>query len=217
MNYKIAIFDLDGTILNTIEDLADSTNYVLKQNGMPERTLEEINSFVGNGIRKLIERAVPADTTEETIDKVYKEFSNYYKKHCADKTKPYEGITEVIEELRKRDIKTAVVSNKADFAVQILCRDYFPGLFDCCVGDREGQKRKPYPDSVNDVLKKFEIDKEEAVYIGDSDVDIDTARNASMDGITVSWGFRGEEFLRKCGANVIVKEPKELLQYFQGK
>lgn len=213
--YQIAIFDLDGTILNTIEDLADSTNYVLEQFGMPSRNLEEIKRFVGNGIRKLLEQAVPAGTDEETIDRVHEMFTDYYKLHCADKTRPYDGIVEVIKKLRSKGIKTAVVSNKADYGVQALCRDYFDGLFDYAVGEKEGNRRKPYPDSVFDVLKKLNLQREDAVYIGDSDVDLATSQNAGMDVIMVGWGFRTEEFLKKCGATSVIHKPEEILDFFR--
>lgn len=159
MKYKIVVFDLDGTILNTLEDLADSTNYALSVFDMPERTIEEIRHFVGNGIRKLMERAVPQGTPESMIVKVHETFTEHYKNHCADKTRPYDGIKELIENIRNAGVYTAVVSNKADYGVQILCKDYFPGLFDYAVGEREGIRRKPYPDSVNEVLRQFDVDR----------------------------------------------------------
>lgn len=211
MRYKLAVFDMDGTILNTLEDLADSTNYALKTNGLPERTIDEVRRFVGNGIRLLIERAVPEGSDIELIDKVFDTFTTYYKTHCAIKTKPYDGIRDVLLSLRKAGCMTAVVSNKADFAVQDLCRDYFDGLFDLAVGERDGIKKKPAPDSVFEVLSKLNIDKADAVYIGDSDVDYATSVNAGMDVIMVGWGFRDEEFLRKKGAKRIIKQPSEIL------
>ncbi|MGI6021203.1 MAG: HAD family hydrolase [Lachnospiraceae bacterium] len=212
MKYKIAIFDMDGTILNTIDDLADAMNYCLKCFDMPVRTVDEVRMFVGNGIHKLVERAVPEGTSDETLEEVFKLFNEYYKDHCAIKTRPYDGICEVIEALRKMGMKTAVVSNKADYAVKSLCRDYFPGLFDYSVGDREGQRRKPCPDSVNAVLDYFKLDKSEAVYLGDSDVDLETARNAGMDVIMVGWGFRDEAFLRAAGADTIIHHPTRILE-----
>ena len=213
MKYKIVIFDLDGTILNTLDDLADSTNYALKEHGMPERSVEEIRHFVGNGIRKLMERAVPQGTQEDEIVKVHSTFTEYYKEHCADKTRPYDGIKELIERIRSSGIKTAVVSNKADYGVQTLCRDYFPGLFDYAVGEREGIRRKPYPDSVNEVLRSFNVDRTEALYIGDSEVDIQTSANAGMDVCMVGWGFRDEEYLKAQGAKFVVHTPEEIWDY----
>lgn len=211
MRYKLAVFDMDGTILNTLEDLADSTNYALKANGFPERTIDEVRRFVGNGIRLLIERAVPTDTDKELTDKVFDTFKKYYKTHCAVKTRPYDGIKDVLLELRKAGCLTAVVSNKADFAVQDLCKDYFDNLFDFAIGEREGIKKKPAPDSVFEVLSKLNVEKADAVYIGDSDVDFATSVNAGMDVIMVGWGFRDAEFLREKGVKRIIKQPSEIL------
>lgn len=211
MRYKLAVFDMDGTILNTFEDLADSTNYALKANGLPERTIDEVRRFVGNGIRLLIERAVPTDTDKELTDKVFDTFKEYYKTHCAVKTRPYDGIKDVLLELRKTGCLTAVVSNKADFAVQDLCKDYFDNLFDFAIGEREGIKKKPAPDSVFEVLSKLNVEKADAVYIGDSDVDFATSVNAGMDVIMVGWGFRDAEFLREKGVKRIIKQPSEIL------
>ena len=177
MSYRLAIFDLDGTILDTLEDLKESTNAALAANGYPERTLEEVRCFVGNGIGKLIERAVPKGTSKEATKKTLESFKVHYGIHCADHTKPYDGIIKLLEDLRKYGIQTAVVSNKADFAVQELCSQYFPKAFDFVVGEREGIRRKPCPDSVFEVLKTLKKTAAEAVYIGDSDVDVDTAKD----------------------------------------
>lgn len=214
MSYKLAIFDMDGTILNTLDDLADSMNHSLATFGLPLKTVDEVRSYVGNGIRKAVERAVPKGLSVEQIDEVHDEFRRYYKDHCAIKTRPYDGILEVIKTLRERGILTAVVSNKAEFAVQSLCVDYFDGLFDCYVGDKEGQRRKPYPDGVLSVLDKLGIAKEDAVYIGDSDVDFETAKNSEMDVIMVGWGFRDEEFIRSKGAEFVIHKPEEILKFF---
>ena len=214
MKYQLAIFDMDGTILNTLEDLTDSLNYALSCSNYPTRTLDEVRNFVGNGIRKLMERAVPSGTSPEELEQVYADFTAYYPKHCYDKTKPYSGMIETIQNLRKQGIKTAVVSNKADYAVQILCKQYFDGLFDYAVGEQSGVQRKPAPDSVNMVLDKLKINRTNAVYIGDSDVDIDTARNAEMDCISVDWGFRDPSFLQEHGAKIMVSSPEELLNFF---
>ena len=210
MKYKIAIFDLDGTILNTIEDLADSLNYALAKNGYKERTVAETQSFVGNGLLMLVKRAIKPETSEEEAQKVLADLKAYYKIHCADKTKPYEGIPELLKDLKTAGYRLAVVSNKADYAVQILCEQYFPGMFDLAVGERENVRRKPAPDSVNAVLAEFELNKADAVYIGDSDVDIETAENVGTDSILVAWGFRGADFLREKGAKNIVFDTEEL-------
>ncbi|MDD6312199.1 MAG: HAD family hydrolase [Firmicutes bacterium] len=213
MKYSLAVFDLDGTILDTLSDLTGSLNYALSNNGMPERSLEEVRRFVGNGIRKLIERGVPAGTPADITDLVHADFTKHYKLHCADNTKPYDGITEVLREIKSRGIKIAVVSNKADYAVKELCLRYFPGIFYIAVGEREGIRRKPAPDSVNAVLSELKTDRSEAVYIGDSDVDIQTAANAGIDCISVEWGFRDRQFLIQNGAKIILSKPCELTEH----
>lgn len=208
--YKLAVFDMDGTILDTLEDLKDSTNFALEKCGYPTRSYDEVRRFVGNGIRKLIERAVPEGLTTEQIDRVHEVFTEHYKVHCADKTKAYDGIKPLLEKLRASGVKTAVVSNKADYGVQELCKEYFDGLFDYAVGERDGIRRKPAPDAVNEALRVLGIDKSEAVYIGDSDVDFETAKNAELPCISVLWGFRDEEFLREKGATLFVRDPAEI-------
>lgn len=210
MKYKLAVFDMDGTILNTIDDLEASLNYVLKKSGYPERTHEEVLSFVGDGLRTLIERGVPTGTDSETIDKVLVEFKKYYAVHCTDRTRPYNGVIDLLKNLRGRGCLTAVVSNKADDAVRELCKKYFDGLFDYAVGERSGISRKPAPDSVNEVLSKLDVSREEAVYIGDSEIDIKTAANSGMDAIIVEWGFREKDFLIEKGAKIIVSTANEI-------
>lgn len=210
MRYKLAVFDLDGTILNTLDDLADSLNFALRSSGFPERSIDEVRNFVGNGIRKLIERGVPAGTDTAAIDKVHSCFTAHYKAHCADKTRPYDGITELLGRLKDSGCLTAVVSNKADYGVQELCARYFPGMFDLAVGEREGIRKKPAPDSVNEVLRRLGVSNKESVYIGDSDVDIETAKNAEMGCIGVEWGFRGREFLEAHGAKVIAAKAEDI-------
>lgn len=214
--YKLAIFDLDGTLLETLEDLHDSTNHALVSQGLPPRTLDEVRRFVGNGIHKLIERAVPEGSSSETVEQVFEEFKTWYAVHCNDKTSAYDGIKEMLLALRKAGVRTAVVSNKADFGVQTLCKTYFSDLLDVAVGQREGIRLKPAPDSVNEVLRLLEIRREDAVYIGDSDVDIDTARNAGMDCISVTWGFRRREFLLEHGAVILADKPENLEEIICG-
>ena len=212
MAYKLAIFDLDGTILDTLEDLADAMNYALGEHGYPGRTIEEVRRFVGNGIRKPIERAVPAGLAKEEIDRVHETFSAYYQQHCADKTRPYEGVLPLLERLRAAGCLTAVVSNKADAAVQPLCRRYYNGLFDYAVGERTGIRRKPDPDSVQEVLRRLQVEAADAVYIGDSEVDIQTAKNAGLDSIIVTWGFRDRDYLESQGGRRFVDRPEEIEQ-----
>ncbi len=211
MKYNLAIFDLDGTILDTLEDLTDGVNFALSECGYPVRTIDEIRSFVGNGIRKLIERALPAGTPETEIDRVHGIFSPYYKAHCDVKTKPYDGIPAMLQALRDADMLTAVLSNKGDFAVQPLVRQYFPDLFTIALGERPGVPRKPAPDAVFEILERLGVEKSDAVYIGDSGVDIETARNAGLACICVDWGFRDRAQLVDAGAERIVSTPEELL------
>ena len=212
MKYELIVFDMDGTILDTLEDLKNSMNYTLKLHNMPERTLDEIRSFVGNGIRRLIELAVVEGTCSEKIDEIHKDFMKHYEVHCADFTRPYNGVNDLIKTLRNRGYKTAVVSNKADAAVQDLCIQYFPGLFDLAIGERPEIAKKPAADMVNLALEQLQVSKENAVYIGDSDVDVATARNSNLDMIAVDWGFRTRKFLMEQGAETIVSNPEEILE-----
>lgn len=211
MKKKLAIFDMDGTILDTLDDLTDSINYALSYCGFPEHTKDDVRKFVGNGILKLVKRSVPPYAAEADIEKVFQVFKDYYKLHCRDKTRPYPGIVDVIETLKEKGYLIAVVSNKADFAVQELCLRYFPGLIDYAVGERDGIKKKPAPDSVLSVMEVLNVRAEESIYIGDSDVDIATAKNAGICCLTVTWGFRDCEYLKQCGADVFAHKADEIL------
>lgn len=211
MKKKLAIFDMDGTILDTLDDLTDSINYALSYCGFPEHTKDDVRKFVGNGILKLVKRSVPPYAGEADIEKVFQVFKDYYKLHCRDKTRPYPGIVNVIETLKEKGYFIAVVSNKADFAVQELCLRYFPGLIDYAVGERDGIKKKPAPDSVLSVMGALNVRLEESIYIGDSDVDIATAKNAGIRCLTVTWGFRDREYLKQCGADVFAHKADEIL------
>lgn len=216
MRYKLAIFDMDGTILETIEDLADALNYALQTEGFATHTVAEVRDMVGNGVRRLLIAGAPKGTREETIDRMFTQFASYYKDHCADKTYPFEGILPMLDALKKGGYKVAVVSNKVDFAVQELVEHYFPDCFDVAVGERKGIRRKPAPDSVNEVLRLLNTYRKEAVYIGDSEVDIETARNAQMDCISVDWGFRDRKVLIDHGASVIVSSVGALTDLLLG-
>ncbi|MGN0307686.1 MAG: HAD family hydrolase, partial [Lachnospiraceae bacterium] len=198
-------------ILNTLHDLKNSLNHALLLSDLKPKSLEEVRGLVGNGIRRLIEGAVGENYGKEATDKVFHDFMSHYQQHCADFTCPYEGITEVIAALRKRGYQTAVVSNKADLAVQELCHTFFDGLFDFSVGERPGLSRKPAPDLVKLTLETLQISSEKALYIGDSEVDIATAKNSGLDCWLVEWGFRSADFLQKQGGKIILSSPKELL------
>lgn len=214
MKYKLVIFDLDGTILNTLEDLYISVNFALLKNNLPQRSKEEVRRFVGNGIRLLIERAVPEKTESELTEKVFFDFKEHYAVHSMDNTKPYEGIKDLLTDLKSQGVKTAVVSNKADFAVQKLVSLYFDGMFDFVLGEMEGTNKKPAPDMVYKAIEAVDVSAEYVVYIGDSEVDVETADNSSVDCIIVDWGFREREYLLSCGAKVLascVSELSELL------
>lgn len=211
--YKLAIFDLDGTILDTLDDLFYSVNFSLNKNGLPERTKEEVRSFVGNGIRLLIDRAVPDGTDPAITDKVFTDFKLHYSEHSLDNTKPYDGINETILKIRKQGIKTAVVSNKADFAVQKLVSTFFDGIFDFILGETEGIRKKPAPDMIIKTLDYFSISATDCIYIGDSEVDIETARNSGIDLFCVDWGFRDRDILIKNGGEIIFSEVSELYDY----
>lgn len=207
------IFDLDGTLLNTLDDLAASTNAALEMHGMLQRTIEEVRCFVGNGVAKLIARAVPEDTDEATTDAVLADFVAHYALHNRDHTAPYDGIMQMIEELRRQGVRCAVVSNKIEPAAIALCREYFGDLIEAAIGDAPERPRKPDPTGVYEAIKQMDVSKEACVYVGDSDVDIETGHRAGMRSIGVTWGFRGEDVLRAAGADAICHTAQELLAY----
>ncbi len=212
--YKTVIFDLDGTLLDTLQDLTDATNYALHRHGFPEHSLEAVRSFVGNGVRKLIERAVPAGLETATVDAVFATFMTYYSEHCLDKTAPYGGVPEMLRTLKEAGYRMAVVSNKADAVVKHLCHQFFPGTIEVAEGENEaaGIGKKPSPDMVNLAVKELGVALETCIYVGDSDVDIQTAHNAQMSCISVTWGFRDETFLTAHGAERLIHVPMELVE-----
>lgn len=211
MAYKAAIFDMDGTILDTLEDLRGSVNAALRREGFPERTTEEVRSFVGNGAAKLVERAVPPGTDAETTRRVLDFYRPYYEAHAQIKTAPYPGVPEALAALRAAGVKLAVVSNKPHPATAKLAERYYPGVFDAVIGARDGTAVKPAPDLLNEAMAALGVRPEETVYVGDSDVDVATAKNAGTDGLAVAWGFRAEAFLRERGAERIVRDTAELI------
>jgi phosphoglycolate phosphatase len=208
--YKVAVFDMDGTILNTLDDMTVACNHTLSAMGMPLRTMDEIRMFVGNGIPKLVERIAPAGTDEATLKKMLEIFMEFYSAHSMDKTGPYAGVPELLKKLKDNGIKLACVSNKADAAMRKLCDEFFNGLFDDAEGERAGVNKKPAPDMVWAALEKIGAEKKDAVYIGDSNVDYETAVNSEIDCISVSWGFRSREFLENLGSKFIVDTPEEV-------
>ncbi len=210
---KLCIFDLDGTLINSIEDLADAGNFALSEMGYPTHDVDAYKYFVGNGIPKLIERMTPENKrTPEILSTVHKIFSERYKVHCLDKTKPYDGIIKLIEFCRENNIKTAVLSNKADNFAKFIVDTVFPEkTFDFVMGQREDIPKKPAPDGVLKILDLFSVKKEEALLMGDSDVDIITAINSGIHSIGAAWGFRGEEELKGAGAERIAFSPMEVI------
>ncbi len=211
-SFDTYIFDLDGTLLSTLTDLAASCNYALKTNGLPERTLDEVRRFVGNGVKMLMVRAIPGGEANPKFEKTFADFRKYYMLHNLDTTAPYPGIMEMLAELKARGKAVAVVSNKFYAATQALCQHFFGSLVGVAIGEREGIRKKPAPDTVNEALRQLGADNTRAVYIGDSDVDVMTARAAGMPCISVLWGFRSREFLLEHGATIIVHSPKQIVE-----
>ena len=224
--FKVYIFDLDGTLLDTLGDLAASVNYALRTHGMPEHSVDDVRRFVGNGVRKLMERAVPQGADNPAFNEAYNTFREHYMQHSLDTTRPYEGIPETLTALRKRGCRIAVVSNKMMAATQELCHHFFPDTVEVAIGEDEvhGIRKKPSPDTVFAALTALDASPSEsgggrgglnnglpAVYVGDSDVDIQTAANAGLPCISVLWGFRDRDFLIQNGAKTFISTPQELL------
>ena len=220
MHYNVFIFDLDGTLLDTLQDLADSVNYALRQHGMPEHSIDDIRRFVGNGVRLLMERAVPDGAQNPQFEAAFDTFRQYYMQHSLDTTRPYDGIPELIQALKARGCQMAVVSNKMMAATQELVRHFFPDI-PVAIGEHEsaGIRKKPAPDTVFEAMKQlnipltshFSLLTSDTVYVGDSDVDIETARNSGLPCISVLWGFRDRDFLLAHGATTFAEHPADLL------
>ena len=210
MRYDTVIFDLDGTLLDTLQDLAAAVNYALHQQGYPPRTVQEVCRFVGNGVEKLMRRAVPAGLPEERIMAALAVFKEYYALHNNDATAPYPGIEALLGHLKARGVRMAIVSNKNDPNVKALARLYFPTTISMAVGEGGGVRAKPCPDTVLHVMNTWGCDPSRVLYAGDSDVDIQTARNAGVDCASVCWGFRPEQELRAAGATLLVHTAQEL-------
>ncbi len=205
--YKGCIFDLDGTLINSLDDLADSTNAALRQFGFPEHRSDAYRHFVGDGVMRLIERAVPAGTDADTVAAVKRQFDYHYDQSYLNKTRPYDGILQLLEQLRVDGVRLAVVSNKPDTFVGKIVRELFPvGTFDFITGKRPGIETKPNPQLVFLCMDELGLSGADCVYIGDSDVDVRTAANASLPCIGVAWGFRGKEELRVAGCTEVVED-----------
>ena len=204
------IFDLDGTLLNTLDDLWASVNYSLAQHRLPPRSKSEIRSFLGNGVKVLIEKSVPSLTSEPKVMEVLSTFRKYYLIHAMDNTGPYDGIPELLSSLHSKGFKTAIVSNKPDAAVQELYDSLFKDNVDIAIGERPALRRKPAPDMVLAALEILGSDVNHSIYVGDSEVDMATARNSNMHCVSVSWGFRDRSFLVEAGAETIIDKPEEL-------
>ena len=210
-DFKTYIFDLDGTLLSTLNDLASSTNYALRWAGMPERTIEEVRMFVGNGVKLLMERAIPEGVNNPKFEETYAKFREHYMEHNLDTTRPYDGVPELLHELKRRGKHLAIVSNKFYAATQDLAKHLFPDTIEVAIGERENIRKKPAPDTVLEALRQLNVSKEDAVYIGDSDVDIMTAKNCGLPCISVLWGFRDKDFLIEHGGSLFVDKPIEIL------
>lgn len=215
MEYHTILFDLDGTLLDTLEDLQGAVNHQLAVSGFPQRSLEEVRQFVGNGLRNLMRLSLPEGCSDEEIDCHTAAMRAFYNAHDRVRTRPYDGILPLLRQLREAGCRIAVVSNKVDEAVKALCAHYFDGLVDAAVGETEGLRRKPWPDTVELALRQLGTGKEQAVYIGDSEVDLATAQNAGLPCISVTWGFRSRSELEAAGAVTFAHSPEALWELLQ--
>lgn len=211
MKYKAIIFDLDGTLTDTLEDLFLSTNYALRSCGLPERQIDEVRRFVGNGVRKLIERAVPEGTDLVMYERCFETFRTHYVIHCQDHTRLYPGVATLLTTLHAKGYLMAVVSNKLQAGVTELARVFFQGVIDVAIGEKTGIPKKPAPDMVKVALAQLGVSASEAVYVGDSEVDLLTAANAGLPCISVLWGFRSHDFLLANGATMLAESPQDIL------
>ena len=216
MSIKAVIFDVDGTLLNTYEDLANAVNYALKQCCFPEHRAEKYKYFAGNGTDMMITRALPEDSRDEqSLKKVREIYFEYYNVHTGECTRPYDGICELLRELKKKGLKLGIVSNKIDFMTQVVAKQYFGGVFDYVTGQKTGVPIKPDPAMVLDAMNTFKVTPDECIFVGDSGVDALTGKNAGAFTVGVLWGFRDEKELRENGADTVIETPAQLLSYIK--
>ena len=214
MKYHTILFDLDGTLLNTLEDLTDAVNYVMESFDFPNHSIEDVRRFVGNGIRVLMQRAIPEGEKNPRFDEAFALFKTYYLAHNKVKTRPYDGIMELLGELKKRGVHMAIVSNKNQPTVEALCEEEFQGLISVAVGDGEGRARKPAPDGPMEAIRRLGLSGTDGVlYVGDSEVDAQTAENAGLGCVLVTWGFRTRQEMAPYAAFSFIDRPEELLEF----
>ena len=214
-SFDTFIFDLDGTLLNTLDDLVASVNYALQELHQKSHSTDDIRRFLGNGAQKLIERSVEGGMQNSLFSEIEQLFRTHYLQHSLDNTQPYPGVIQMLEALQQRKKNIAVVSNKFYAATQQLCRHFFSGFVDVAIGERADIRKKPAPDTVLEALSQLRADKTSAVYIGDSEVDIETARNCGLPCISVLWGFRDKNFLKESGATCFVEHPLQILEFIR--
>lgn len=211
MKYETVIFDFDGTLLYTVQDLADAVNYAIAKRGYPTHSVRAIERMIGNGVNMLVSRALPQGFDTPEYEEIMTDFRAFYKAHCQDNTCPYDGVPEMLARLKAEGRKLAIVTNKYQTAAELLRKQFFADSVDLIVGDFEGRRRKPEPDGVRIALETLGAEARGAVYIGDTEVDMQTAQNAGLDCICVSWGYRTREELEALGAPAIAEEPRQLL------
>ena len=210
---KAVVFDLDGTLLDTLEDLAAATNWALRQHAMPERSLDEVRQFVGNGVQRLMARAVPDGEDNPCFEQTFSDFKRYYVQHCQERTRLYDGVPEMLTALKAQGLRLAIVSNKLQAGVDELYERYFRDTVTVAVGERTGMRRKPAGDMVQLALRELGVTAAEAVYVGDSDVDLQTAANSGLPCISVLWGFRDRDFLLEHGATHFAATPSDVVDF----
>lgn len=215
MNYDAVIFDLDGTLLDTLDDITDGVNYALRTFGFAERSREEVRQFVGNGAVKLLERALPCVLDEKTFQRFYACYDTYYTEHAIDKTKPYDGVMSLLQRLKALGIHTAVFSNKQDNAVRPLCARYFGDLLDYATGPTSDTPKKPSPEGIIHIAKVLNTSLSRVLYVGDSETDVQTGLNVGVQTMAVLWGFRDRETLQKAGATLYARDVEDILNIIE--